>query len=135
MFTIWLLFSALILLLLDAIYLYCIRHYFNNQVQKVQGLPIQVNYYGAAMCYVILILGLNYFIIRNLHDVSKNQNDEQKQILDAFLLGILIYGVYETTNLAILQNWSMKTVIIDTLWGGILLASTTAIIYALQTKF
>lgn len=124
MFTIWLLISAVILLLLDAMYLFFIRHYFNDQIQRVQGSDIKLNYYGMVMCYLTLILGFNYFIIRDM-----------KSSLDAFLLGILIYGVYETTNLSILQNWSMKTVVIDTLWGGIVLSSTTAIVYALQTKF
>ena len=123
MFTIWLLISAVILLLLDVMYLFMIRRLFNDQVQRVQGLPIKVNYYGVIICYAILILGLNYFIIRDMN---------RDKILDAFLLGILIYGVYETTNLAILQAWSMKTVVIDTLWGGILLSSTTAIVYGFQ---
>jgi uncharacterized membrane protein len=127
MFTIWLLISALFLLLLDAMYLYFIRHYFNDQIQKVQGTPIKLNYYGIVMCYLTLILGLNYFIIGDMSSPHK--------ILDAFLLGIVIYGVYETTNLSILQDWSMKTVVIDTLWGGIVLSSTTAIVYGLQTRF
>ncbi len=130
MFTIWLLISALFLLLLDAMYLYFIRHYFNDQIQKVQGTPIKLNYYGIVMCYLTLILGLNYFII------SEESGDmSSHKILDAFLLGIVIYGVYETTNLSILQDWSMKTVVIDTLWGGIVLSSTTAIVYGLQTRF
>ncbi len=123
MFTIWLLVSAAILLLLDAMYLFAIRHYFNDQVHKVQGSDIKLNYFGIVLCYLILILGLNYFIIR--HDMP---------ILDAFLLGILIYGVYEATNWSILENWSIKTVIIDTLWGGAVLSSTTAIVYAIRDK-
>ncbi len=89
---------------------------------------IKVNYFGVFMCYMLLILGFNYFIIRDM------KQDEKKpmKILDAFVLGILIYGVYETTNLAILKDWTMKTVMIDTLWGGIVLASTTAIVYGLH---
>jgi uncharacterized membrane protein len=51
-----------------------------------------------------------------------------KSIIEAFLLGLVIYGVYETTNYALLEKWSLKTVIIDTLWGGILFALTTFII-------
>jgi uncharacterized membrane protein len=47
---------------------------------------------------------------------------------EAFLLGIVIYGVYETTNYALFKNWSILTVFMDTLWGGILFASTCYII-------
>ncbi len=80
-----------------------------------------MNYLGAALCYILLIIGINYFIIKPRRSVS-----------DAFLLGIVIYGVYETTNLALFKNWSILTVIIDTLWGGLLFAATTYIVNLLR---
>jgi uncharacterized membrane protein len=79
---------------------------------------MKVNIFSAIITYIILIYGLNYFII------SKN-----KSVYDAFIFGIIIYGVYETTNYAIFKNWSIKSVILDTIWGGILLSLTTKIIY------
>jgi len=48
-----------------------------------------------------------------------------------FLLGIIIYSVYDLTSLALLKNWSVKTAIIDTLWGGILFTLTTLAVYKL----
>jgi uncharacterized membrane protein len=53
-------------------------------------------------------------------------------VTDAFLLGIVIYGVYETTNYALFKDWSILTVIIDTLWGGTLFAITTYIVNLLR---
>jgi uncharacterized membrane protein len=106
--------SSIILVLVDYIYLSIIKDFFGNQIKKVQGSPMKVNLVGAILCYIILVLGINYFIIY-----------QNKSILDAFLLGLLIYGVYETTNYALFSNWSVSTVIIDTLWGGILFALTT----------
>jgi len=47
-------------------------------------------------------------------------------------LGIVIYGVYETTNYALLKDLSILTVIIDTLWGGLLFASTTYLVNLLR---
>ena len=47
-------------------------------------------------------------------------------------MGILIYGVYETTNYALFKNWSIFTVILDTLWGGTLFALVTFIIDRLR---
>ena len=35
-----------------------------------------------------------------------------------------IYGVYELTTMGLLKEWKWLTVIIDTIWGGILFAST-----------
>ena len=117
MFDFLLLISAIILIVIDFAYLKVMNGYFNNQIKSVQGSPIKMNYLGAALCYILLIAGINYFIIKPRRSVS-----------DAFLLGIIIYGVYETTNYALLKNWSILTVIIDTLWGGTLFAATTYIV-------
>jgi len=72
---------------------------------------------SAFLCYIFLVIGLNYFIL-----------EKKKSIWDAFLLGLVIYGVYETTNYAIFDKWQTMMVVIDTLWGGILFALTTGII-------
>lgn len=113
--------SAILLVVIDFLYLRIIKGYFSSQIQQVQGSPMKINYLGAVICYILLIVGLNYFIIK-----------PNKSVSDAFLLGIIIYGVYETTNYALLKNWSIFTVIIDTLWGGLLFASTTYLVNLLR---
>jgi uncharacterized membrane protein len=124
MFNILFLISAILLVVIDFFYLNIIRSYFENQVKIVQGSPLQVNFLGLVLCYIFLIFGLNYFIIKS-----------KKSAYDAFLLGILIYGVFETTNYALFKKWSIFTVILDTLWGGTLFAIVTFIINNLRTLF
>ena len=114
MFNFLMLISAILLISIDFVYLNSVKGYFSKQIQNVQGSPLVINYLGAALCYLFLVVGLNYFIIK-----------PKKSVSDAFLLGIVIYGVYETTSYALLKNWSILTVIMDTLWGGLLFASTT----------
>jgi uncharacterized membrane protein len=121
MFDFLLLVSAIVFISIDFIYLNVMKGYFDNQIRMVQGSPIKMNYLGAALCYIFLIVGINYFIIK-----------PRKSVSDAFLLGIVIYGVYETTNLTLFKNWSILTVILDTLWGGLLFASTTYIVNLLR---
>ena len=121
MFNYSLLVSAIVFVCLDAVYLNLTKDYFNKQVQSVQGTKIQFNLLAALICYIFLIYGLNYFIIKPKRSVS-----------DAFLLGLIIYGTYETTNWAIFSKWSPLTVIMDTLWGGILFALTTTIVQFLR---
>lgn len=113
--------SAIVFISIDFVYLNVIKDFFNKQIVSVQGSPLKVNYLGAALCYIFLIFGINYFIIK-----------PRKSVNDAFLLGLIIYGVFETTNYALFKNWSILTVIIDTLWGGLLFASTTYIINLLR---
>lgn len=117
MFDFRLLISAIIFVCLDAIYLNFLKDYFSKQVQYIQGSKIEFNLLAAIICYIFLIIGLNYFIIKPNRSVS-----------DAFLFGLVVYGVYETTNWAIFKNWSLLSVIMDTLWGGVLFALTTFIV-------
>ena len=124
MFNFLMLISAIIFVSIDFIYLNLIKGYFYNQIKIIQGSEPKINYLGAALCYIFLITGINYFIIR-----------PHKSVSEAFLLGIIIYGVYETTNYALIKNWSILTVIIDTLWGGILFGLTTYIVNTLKGIF
>ena len=121
MFDFLLLVSAIVLVSVDFIYLNIIKDFFAKQIQSVQGSKLEVNFLGAIVCYIFLIVGINYFIIK-----------PRKSVSEAFLLGLVIYGVYETTSYALLKNWSIVTVIIDTLWGGALFAITTYIVNMLR---
>jgi len=114
--------SVVLLLLLDSVFLYTISDLFKQQILDVQGSPMKINMLGGALCYLLLILGLYYFIIK-----------PHRSVMDAFLLGIVVYGVYETTTYALLKKWRLQTVMIDTLWGGILFALTTYLTYKLRS--
>ena len=121
MFNFLMLISAIVFISIDFIYLNLLKGYFNKQIQMVQGSEIKIKFLGVGLCYIFLITGINYFIIK-----------PHKSVSEAFLLGIIIYGVYETTNYALFKNWSILSVIIDTLWGGLLFASTTYIVNLLR---
>lgn len=101
--------TSLILLGLDFIYLSSTKNYFNNQVKLVQGSNIKLNMLATITCYILLSLGIYYFVI------NKNFS-----YLDSFYLGIFVYGIYDLTTMALFKNWKWYTVVMDTLWGGIL---------------
>jgi uncharacterized membrane protein len=114
--------ASIIFVVLDGVYLKLINSTFNNQIKNIQGTDIKVNFIAAGITYIFLIFGLNYFIIQKKRSVS-----------DAALLGLVIYGTYEFTNLAIFSKWSMLLSIVDTMWGAVLFGLTTAIIYKLES--
>lgn len=109
---------AVILLALDFIYISANRTAFENQVIEIQRVALKLRIWPAILCYIFLIFGLYYFILRT-----------NRSVFEAFLFGLVIYGVYETTNYAMLKKWKLNIAIMDTLWGGTLMALTTAIIY------
>lgn len=104
-------FASILLLLLDMIFLKWNERMFHNQVITVQRVILQPNYNAIMMTYLLLIFTLCYFIIRTHRTVG-----------EAFLLGFLIYGIFEFTNMSIFKKWELKTAVIDSLWGGTLFA-------------
>jgi len=109
--------TIFILVFFDLIYFYFMKDMLSKQIIQVQGSPLVMDFFAAGLCYIALAFGLYYFVLR-----------EKRSLLEAFLLGIVIYAVYETTTKASLKKWSYKIVILDTLWGGILFTLTTFVL-------
>jgi uncharacterized membrane protein len=117
-FTKQILLAAVVMLALDFLYLSINKANFENQVISIQKVVMQVRYTPMVLCYLFLIAGLAYFILRN-----------HRPPTDAFFLGLLIYGVFDLTNSAIFKKWSPYLAMMDILWGGILMAATTQVVY------
>jgi len=111
---------SIILLSLDFIYLNITKNNNLEQILRIQGTKLDMKLYSAILCYITLVFGIYYFIIKN-----------GKSSSEAFILGLVIYGVYDFTNYAIFSEWSAKSVFIDVIWGGILFGLTTEFTYAI----
>lgn len=131
---------AIIVLALDAVFLYTISDMFSRQIMLVQGTALKVNIPSAAICYILIVLGLYYFVLR--HIIVPNASSAAAAIqnmrlrdgmIAAFFLGVFVYGVYETTTLALLRNWSPMTAVIDTTWGGTLFALSAYLFYTYKS--
>ena len=116
--------TAIIFVVLDGLYLNLIKEYFNKQIKSIQGSDIKADIVAIGITYVFLIFGINYFIIKN-----------NRSVKDAALLGLVIYAVYEFTNLSLFKNWSYLTAFIDTIWGAVLFGLTTGIVYKIRDFF
>ena len=114
--------SSILLVLIDSVYLSMIgKPIFEKTVAAIQGSKLAVNMPPAIFTYILMAIILNYFII------SAN-----KPAFDAFILGFCAYGIFDFTNLAIFKNYTLKTAIMDTLWGAILFYITTFLTYKLK---
>ena len=105
---------SLIFVLVDAGFLYLMKNNFQEMIKKIQGSSLEMKILPTIACYIILVSSLYYFIIY-----------KKGSYLDAFLLGFFIYGVYETTNMAIIKNWDYRIGLIDLSWGGFLFLITS----------
>ena len=111
--------SSILFLLIDSMYLTSMTPHFTSMVMTIQKSPLKLNMLYTAVVYVFLISGLYYFILRH-----RNTKTVSQLTLDAGILGFVIYGVYDFTNIAIFKDWDLKGSLIDTVWGAILHAST-----------
>ena len=110
---------AFTMLSLDSVYLSNIGGpMFNKMVKKIQKDDMKLNVYGAIGAYILMILAIYKFIIM-----------DRKPPMDAFILGICIYGVFDFTNYAIFKNYSIMIGLVDMLWGGCLYYIVTLITY------
>ena len=110
--------GSVILIALDALFLMFNQKLFERTVITIQKTSMQLRVESLAACYVLLTVGLWFFIVRR-----------HRSPLEAFALGILVYGVYETTTYAAFKHWPLSIVAMDILWGGLLFGATTAATY------
>ena len=113
--------SAIVMLALDAIYLGTTQGIFADMVVSIQRVVMKLKLFPAFVCYIFLIFGLNYFIL-----------DQNRSVFDAFLFGLVIYGVFDSTNMAMFKKYNWNVAIMDTIWGGTLMALTTSAVYAMR---
>jgi uncharacterized membrane protein len=106
-----------IMLLLDSVYLYFTKSIFGVLVAKIQRTAMQFRIEGAIIVYLLLALGLYYFIVK-----------PGLSAWEAGLLGLVIYGTFDFTNYAMFKNYDLKTAIMDTAWGSLLFALTTLVV-------
>ncbi|MCF3973334.1 DUF2177 family protein [Paracoccus salsus] len=91
-----------------------IRPIFERHIGDLLADPFRLG--PAAAFYAFYIVGVLYFVsVPALRDGAPVQ-----ALLAGALLGLMCYGTYEFTSLAIMRDWSWQQVIVDTLWGGFL---------------
>ncbi len=116
--------TAVAMLVLDLVVLSLLSKMWRKTIEKVQNIPFKVKPLYAAGAYVLMIFGLYYFVLGSgFESIPTNQ-----LVTRAFIFGIVVYGIFDFTNLAIFTNYNLKTALIDILWGGILMASVTWIV-------
>lgn len=112
---------AVIFLVVDAVWLYIMRDVFGGMISRIQGGPVSIKAVPAFVTYIIMTIGLYHFIVK-----------EGRSPLQAVLLGLFVYGIYEGTNYSILKDWEIKVAVYDTLWGGTLFGIVTYLFYIIH---
>jgi len=96
------------LLVLDILWLMLFMgNRYHVMIPKIQKEKMTINYYSAAGAYLLMI----YLLIQIVHKYNMN-------LLETFLFGFSLYGVYDLTCGAVFNNWNFRLALIDMIWGG-----------------
>lgn len=105
---------SIVILVLDMIYINCVKTLFSKLIKGIQGSDLKLDLTATFLDYILIIFSMYYFIIQ------KNASIEE-----AMILGLCIYGIYELTNMAVLKRWTWEVVMIDSIWGAVLYGTST----------
>ena len=108
--------ALLLLVLIDLPWLLFIGETAQKLVTRIQGSPIELRYIPALVVYLALA-----YLVMNTESPT-----------EAFKVGVAVYAVYDFTNLAMFKNYTLSFAIMDSLWGGVLMATVR---YALDRIF
>jgi uncharacterized membrane protein len=113
------------LLLLDIIWVSTFMNtQYQNMVPKIQcGVGMTPNLTYAAMSYFLMVIGLVVFVLPNIN----KDNLLMDSLLYGGLFGVVLYGVYDLTAAAVINNWDMKLGLIDIIWGGFVMFASAMV--------
>ena len=117
-----------------------------KEFEKINNGPMNIGdnffesnmFLGGSICYLLLTLGLYLFVIKPYSDNNPNKTynniyDYKDITIKAILFGFILYGFYNSTNVATINMYDTQVALIDTIWGSILCGIITiAFIYLTQ---
>jgi uncharacterized membrane protein len=99
-----------------------------GDLARRQGAALAPRWGAAILVYLLIPAGIVLFVRPLL--------GESATFLLAFgwgvLFGLVLYGVYDLTNLAILEKWRLRMTIADIAWGGVLCGTISVAMLAIE---
>ena len=90
---------------------------FGSMIKNIQkGEPMKTRMLPGIICFWVLAFGYTYFILPKIRDDAI--------VIDSLkygaVFGLVVYAVYDLTNLSTFGKYETTTAIVDILWGGVL---------------
>ncbi|MBC7743032.1 MAG: DUF2177 family protein [Bdellovibrionaceae bacterium] len=127
--------ALLSFLIMDYVWLNVIaKNFYINQLAslgRIENGQFRPILWAAFLVYVLLALGIVYFV---LPSIAVDENLLSVFMRGAFL-GLVIYGVYDLTNLSTLKNWPLVLAGADILWGSFATAAVSVLTQIVRTRF
>jgi uncharacterized membrane protein len=94
-----------------------------GKLARVSNGTLKPELWATVTVYILIPLGIVLFALPRV----SQENPGSTALLWGFIYGIVLYGVYDMTNYALVSKWSLKMSIVDILWGGAINSVVTCI--------
>ncbi len=112
---------ALVFLLFDLLWLGIIaRDFYRAALSGL--LADSINLPAAIAFYLLYTFGVAVFVLAPALD----SGSVQKALVLGALFGLVAYGTYDLTNLAVAKGFPIKMAVVDMVWGTVLTATSAA---------
>lgn len=91
-----------------------------GEIARTEGGVFKPQILPAVGVYILLALSVITLVL------PLAQQDISRAAFYGALVGLIVYGVYDLTNLAVLNNYSIKITVVDILWGTFLCSVVSA---------
>ena len=109
---------------LDAVMLgLIVRSAWATAIEKIQHSPLQMRLQYGSITYLLLATGIILFVLPHIHSALDC-------IVWGGLFGIVVYGVFDTTNATIFTEYPIGLACVDTMWGGLVTALACLAVFA-----
>ena len=95
--------------------------YWKKMVTNIQLKPLWVNSSYIVPIYILLTLSIIVYVLPKIRD----DNILFDSIKYGGLLGFIIYGIFDFTNLVTFENYSLNIALTDIAWGTFLFTIVT----------
>jgi uncharacterized membrane protein len=99
------------------------RSFYQNQMGHL--MRAEVNWTAAIVFYLVFVVGI---VVLAVWPAIERQSLGHAIALGA-LLGLVTYAAYDLTNLATLDGFPFRVVLVDMAWGTVLCGSVSAVTY------
>lgn len=97
-------------------------------IRKENG-QMAPNWPSAVLVYIAIVGGILFFVL------PKYPNSYFYTWLAGGAFGLVMYTIYDCTNYAVLQGWTVKIAVIDIMWGTFLCSSSAIFALFCYNKF
>ena len=108
-----------LLMVVDAPYLYTNSKMYEKKTIAVSGKTFTKRYYSAVIVYLALALGIVFLALPRMRKNSL-KNRATDAILYGGVFGLASYATFDFTMHFMFEDWDLGVSIMDSVWGGIL---------------